>query len=138
MPNNNCTKGERIHCTGAFGEEYKFYLAFENSICEEYITEKFERTLAMPVVPIALGGGPYERYYPNGSYIDVFDFKTPKDLADYLMYLDKNKVKNYGCLMNNKWIMYFIQEEYQKFFEWKKDYTGYTRQVTTYIVLNIN
>ncbi len=87
-----CPKNSRNECTRNFGEPYKFYLSFENSICEEYVTEKIGRTIRMPVVPIVMGGGPYERYYPRSSYIDVFDFESPKDLANYLLYLDNNNV----------------------------------------------
>ena len=35
---------------------YYFYLAFENSLCDEYITEKFFRTLNYNTVPVVMGG----------------------------------------------------------------------------------
>ena len=35
---------------------YYFYLAFENSLCDEYITEKFFRTLKFNTVPVVMGG----------------------------------------------------------------------------------
>ncbi len=79
-------------CLKSVSLKYKFYLAFENSICEEYITEKMQRTLDFPVVPIVMGAGPYERYFPRGSYISVFDFESPKHLADYIHFLDQNPV----------------------------------------------
>ena len=55
--------------------EYKFYLAFENALCPDYVTEKFFRTLKLPVVPIVMGGDNYENLVPPGSFIDVNNFK---------------------------------------------------------------
>lgn len=43
-------------------EKYKFYLAFENSFCEDYITEKFFKVLQFNVVPVVYGFGPYDFY----------------------------------------------------------------------------
>ena len=42
------------------------------------------------VIPIVMGGANYTKLAIPGSYINVMDFKTVKDLADYLHYLDKN------------------------------------------------
>ena len=44
----------------------------------------------MNVVPIVLGGANYTKLAIPGSYINVMDFKTVKQLAEYLQYLDKN------------------------------------------------
>ncbi|KAH3882514.1 hypothetical protein DPMN_006454 [Dreissena polymorpha] len=35
-----CPRGER-RCFDMLNKDYKFYLAFENSNCVDYITEKF-------------------------------------------------------------------------------------------------
>ncbi len=45
------------------------------------------------VVPIVMGGRPedYLKMAPKHSYIHVDDFAHAKDLADYLMKLDKNE-----------------------------------------------
>ena len=71
---------------------YKFYLAFENTFCEHYITEKIFKILQddVRVVPVVMGAGPYKEYLPAGSYIDTADFLTPQHLARYLHILDKN------------------------------------------------
>ena len=71
---------------------YKFYLAFENAFCEQYITEKVFKILRddIRVVPIVRGAGPYEDVLPAGSYINAADFSSPKDLADYLHKLDQD------------------------------------------------
>ena len=43
-------------------QQYYFYLAFENSICPDYISEKFWRNLNQPVIPVVMGGGNYFRW----------------------------------------------------------------------------
>jgi len=64
--------------------KFYFYLAFENSICKDYVTEKFFRGLQAPVVPIVLGGANYSALAPNNSFIHVDDFNSPQHLATYL------------------------------------------------------
>jgi hypothetical protein len=88
--------------------EYKFYLAVENSNCDDYgthiyynensstnlnsiATEKLYDTLAMSAVPIVDGPPSYEGYIPTKrSVIHMDAYPDPKDLADYIMYLDGN------------------------------------------------
>ena len=52
-------------CFQKITEQYWFYLAFENSICNDYITEKFWRTLDLKTVPVVMGGGNYSRDAPE-------------------------------------------------------------------------
>ncbi len=49
-------------CKAILGQEYKFYFAFENSICEDYITEKFHDILSYNTIPVVRGGGNYQYY----------------------------------------------------------------------------
>lgn len=83
---------------------YKFYFAAENSLCVDYITEKFWRTLEVGMVPVVYGGADYGAVAPPNSYIDVRDFKSHNELVEYL-----KKVGN-------------DPEEYAKYFEWKRIY----------------
>lgn len=72
---------------------YKFYLAFENANCVDYITEKYwSNSLRNNIVPVVLGGGNYSNrnLAVPGSFINVMDFQTVKELADYLVTLDRN------------------------------------------------
>ncbi|XP_078489918.1 4-galactosyl-N-acetylglucosaminide 3-alpha-L-fucosyltransferase FUT6-like [Ciona intestinalis] len=75
-------------------KSYKFYLAFENSYhCRDYITEKFwENSLLNAVVPVVWGPTREDvmTVAPPHSFIHVEDFENISDLADYLLYLDRN------------------------------------------------
>lgn len=76
-------------------QQYRFYLAFENSLCQDYVTEKFFNVLKLDsVIPIVRGANKteYARMAPPHSYIHVNDFATVKDLADYLVYLKNNPI----------------------------------------------
>ena len=59
-------------------KSYKFYLAFENSWCNDYVTEKLWRTLKTDTVPIVLGGANYSGTqmllpFPLGIEFSIFD-----------------------------------------------------------------
>ncbi|XP_076308598.1 glycoprotein 3-alpha-L-fucosyltransferase A-like [Tachypleus tridentatus] len=99
-----CLPKMSTDCYNWLEEHYKFYLAFENKICKDYISEKFFAPLSRYVVPVVLGGGDYSSMAPSGSYIDVRDFKSPKDLADFLDVLDRN------------------DSLYSQYFKWKEEY----------------
>lgn len=74
--------------------EYKFVLAIENSNCEDYVTEKLIDAFASTSIPIVASRDKrpdYTRFAPKYSYINVYDFKTIKDLANYLNYLSNNQ-----------------------------------------------
>ncbi|KAM7325884.1 hypothetical protein ACRRTK_014362 [Alexandromys fortis] len=74
---------------------YKFYLAFENSLHPDYITEKLWRNaLEAWAVPVVLGPSRknYERFLPPDAFIHVDDFKSPGDLARYLQELDRDSL----------------------------------------------
>ena len=76
-------------CRDMIEIKYKFYLAFENSICDEYVTEKFFFAIGRNIVPVVLGGANYSAIAPPHSYINALDY-TPKELAEYLTLLHLN------------------------------------------------
>ena len=67
-------------------------------------TEKFYRALETNVVPVVYNAAGIHKVAPPHSYIDVRDFKSPKYLAQYLIYLDKNDY------------------EYLSYFSWRKHF----------------
>ena len=90
-----------------YQQQYKFFLAIENSFCIDYITEKYWLNgLAAGLVPVVLGYGDYtnKRLAIPGSYIDGRKFTSMKELAEYLIYLDKN------------------DEAYNKYHQWRYKY----------------
>ena len=60
------------------GETFQFYLAFENSLCDDYITEKFFNCLLAnaEIIPVVMNGANMSSIAPKNSYIDVKDFET--------------------------------------------------------------
>lgn len=85
-------------------QQYKFYLAFENALCIDYVTEKFFNALRRQIVPVVFGGANYTRFAPPHSYIDAESFASVADLARYLQHLDANPT------------------EYLRYFWWRKYY----------------
>ncbi|KAK6172665.1 hypothetical protein SNE40_016277 [Patella caerulea] len=83
-------------------KKYKFYLAFENSFCKDYATEKFFRAEGWDLITVARGGANYSLLAPEKSYILTSDFKSVKELAEYLIYLDKNDTA-YMEYLEKKW-----------------------------------
>ncbi|XP_076174536.1 glycoprotein 3-alpha-L-fucosyltransferase A [Ptiloglossa arizonensis] len=99
-----CPRSQYQACFDMLDEDYKFYLAFENSNCKDYITEKFfVNGLGHNVLPIVMGAHPtdYARSAPYRSYIHVDEFESPKQLAEYLHRLDRD------------------DELYNSYFRWK-------------------
>eukprot|EP00092_Neocalanus_flemingeri_P043207 GFUD01047564.1.p1 GENE.GFUD01047564.1~~GFUD01047564.1.p1 ORF type:complete len:427 (-),score=76.54 GFUD01047564.1:62-1342(-) len=87
---------------------YPFYLAFENSLCEDYVSEKFFSSLHTDMIPVVYNWANMSRIAPKHSYIDVKDFATIRELADYL-----KKVNSEPALYASYfWWRQFYQLEY--------------------------
>ena len=98
-----CAKGDS-KCNDMLETDYKFYLSFENSLCKDYMTEKVFNAMQKTIVPVIYNGAEVTKFLPPKSYINVEDFATVKDLADYLKFLSDNP------------------QEYIKYFWWKEHY----------------
>ncbi|VDO54283.1 unnamed protein product [Haemonchus placei] len=77
---------------------YKFYVAFENSNCVDYVTEKFYETLISRMsVPIVLKRDIYINVgAPEKSFIALDDFQTIADMVNYIKELSDDKEKYLG------------------------------------------
>ncbi len=70
---------------------YKFYLAFENSIAADYVTERIFHALVRGVVPVYRGAPNVKEFMPDeNALIDVADFSTARELAEHLHRLDRD------------------------------------------------
>ncbi|KJH52621.1 fucosyl transferase [Dictyocaulus viviparus] len=84
---------------------YHFYLAFENSICKDYVTEKlWKHGFQHDIVPIVLKRSIVEHLVPPHSFIAADDFDSPGAMAAYLNYLIQNRTA------------------YIEFFSWRQQY----------------
>ena len=83
--------GREQHCMSKFERKYKFYLSFENSYCQDYVTEKYYRTLQFELIPIVYGRANYTSLGPPRAFINILDYRSPRHLARYLHYLANNE-----------------------------------------------
>jgi hypothetical protein len=98
-----CAKGTQ--CEDSINNDYHFYMALENSICEDYITEKlWNQGYGHTVIPVVLKRNIIESYVPPNSFIAFDDYENVEKMAEHMKSLMKNK------------------DEYMKYFEWKRDY----------------
>ncbi len=84
-------------------DRYKFVIAFENSCCPDYVTEKFFDAFVSRSVPVYLGAPNVDEYAPGDHcYINVRDYASPEELAEHLTLL--------------------VQDDtmYQQYFAWQK------------------
>ncbi|KAH7694547.1 fucosyl transferase, partial [Aphelenchoides avenae] len=61
-------------CMESNVKSHKFIIAMENSVCEDYVTEKFFRIKQL-IVPIVLRQQDYLHIAPKGSFIAVDQFE---------------------------------------------------------------
>lgn len=83
--NFNCATNSKT-CSDLLTSDYFYYLALENSVCKDYITEKFWSRLSDDlIVPIVLKRSLVAPFAPApDSFLAIDDFKSPKALAAHL------------------------------------------------------
>ena len=85
-------------------KKYKFYIAFENNNCKDYVTEKYWYSLNRDQIPIVNWKSIDKSLVIPESYINIYDFKDVKSAADFIRRTGENETL------------------YNRFFEWKKNY----------------
>ncbi|XP_045448850.1 alpha-(1,3)-fucosyltransferase C-like [Melitaea cinxia] len=103
-----CPRNKEDKCNKIIEKDYYFYLSFENSFAEDYVTEKLLHPLKNYAVPIVYGGANYTRFMPDGIYLNARKL-GPEKLARKMYEL--------------------IQEpdKYADFFRWRNHYSYHRR-----------
>nr|CAD7438979.1 unnamed protein product [Timema bartmani] len=144
----SCSRSRGGDCFQMLDQDYKFYLSFENSLCQDYVTEKLFRyslrhhirsviliklvvdlcvcgymclgfgIMRHNVVPVVYGGADYGRLAPPGSYIDARSFPDARSLGEFLRHLDRTP------------------EEYARYFWWKAHY-GVANKTAPFILCQL-
>lgn len=73
-----------------FIKDYKFNIAFENSVHEGYTTEKIMEPMSVNSIPIYWGNPSISKDFNPKSFINTANFETLEALAEYVAYLDQN------------------------------------------------
>nr|XP_021191304.2 alpha-(1,3)-fucosyltransferase C [Helicoverpa armigera] len=102
--NKYCPRTHMEQCLRMLENDYYFYLAFENTVVNDYVTEKLLHALQHYTVPIVYGGANYTRFMPGGSHLNVLN-QTIEVL-----------VKRMVDMINDK-------EQYYEYFKWRNHYS---------------
>ena len=84
---------------------YKFFLAFENSLCIDYISEKYFNNYNISWILVVRGGANYNHLLPKDTYINTADFQNMSSLVNYLLELGNDRDRYTNFLKNkNKYV----------------------------------
>ena len=99
---SNCPRYNPV-CAKPMMAPYKFYLSFENSICTDYVSEKYFKVYSSDysLIPVVRGGADYLRYFPANTFINAADFDSPRHLAEHLMSLGSD-TERYAQMLEQK------------------------------------
>ncbi|CAC5410819.1 FUT-1 [Mytilus coruscus] len=129
-----CSDWNDDACFKHLSGDYKFYLSFENSLCEDYVTEKAFRLYQedFDIIPVYRGAPNVKDILPTGTFISTQDFKSPKELAVYLKYVADNEsvYHNYLKAKDKFWASPYTRHEIVEFIYCsvcEKLSTNYTR-----------
>ena len=88
-------------------KQYKFYLAFENNDCKDYVTEKYWFALERDQIPIVNWKSLDKSIVIPNSYINIYDFKDIKSATDFIKKVSENETL------------------YNSYFDWKMRHSNY-------------
>lgn len=119
-----------------------FYLAFENAVCEDWITEKLWRALvngAVPIVfdpPQSLAGAKdhtrvpgYHKVLPPGTYIDASDFASLTELVAHLRRVAANRTLYESYLWTHSASVAEIKARWPEHTAFNNGYWGFRKGV---------
>lgn len=72
-------------------QDYKFFLAFENNDCVDYVTEKYWYALKRDQIPIVNWKNVNRNIVIPGSYINIYDFENIQSAMEYVQKVAENE-----------------------------------------------
>ena len=99
-----CGEGRLDSSKEDIQKQYKFYLAFENSNCVDYVTEKYWRSLTSGQIPLVAWRNNMTGVVIPESYINIFDFTDITKAGEYIKRVNDNATL------------------YNSYFKWKEAY----------------
>ncbi|KAJ2939784.1 hypothetical protein O0L34_g17975 [Tuta absoluta] len=100
-----CPEDNPKECNNFIKRNYFFYLAYEKSLSNDYVSDHLLRAINSITVPIVYGGADYNSFLPSGSYINASKMSTQELAA-----LINRSVNN-------------IRDSYLPYFKWKSYYS---------------
>lgn len=98
---NDSVFHDRGNIMSLINKDYKFFLSFENSLCKDYVTEKFFRYYNLDLILVVRGGADYDHALPNNTFINSAHFESPKTLATFLLKVISSE-KIYTSILRQK------------------------------------
>ena len=87
-------KGNWVGAKKEMMKHYLFTVAFENSVENDYVTEKLWQPLAAGSVPLYYGAPNVEDWLPcSNCIIDLRRFSSPREAADYIQKIASNSTR---------------------------------------------
>lgn len=91
-----------------FIKNYKFNIAFENSMCDGYTTEKIMEPMLVNSVPIYWGNKLIDQDFNPASFVNVSNYSSLEEAVEHIVRLDQND-NEYLSLLSAPW---FNEENY--------------------------
>ena len=90
-------------CFDILNTTYRYYLAFENALCEDYITEKLFENFKYDIIQIVRAGSPKSKplNISNNAYVSTSDYRNAHELGKYLKALSSN-TSRYAAMLETK------------------------------------
>ena len=83
------TRSNAFDSFSGLASKYRMVVAFENTIEDDYISEKLNLVYSSGAIPVYWGPPQIYSWVPgNHTFIDASKFQGPKDLAEYLKRVD--------------------------------------------------
>ena len=83
-----------------FQSEYKFSIAFENSVYMGYTTEKILDPMTVNSIPLYLGNPRINEEFNAKSFVSFTNFSSMEEMINYVIELDKDDKKYFETLKN--------------------------------------